>query len=313
MPPMQVINSLNDLDGQRSTVITQGTFDGVHLGHQKILIKVCQSAKKRDMLSTLLTFYPHPRLVLNPENNELKLLTTLEEKQELLEEIGIDRLVVLPFTKEFSRIEPHAFVRDILIDKLKMKHFIIGYDHRFGKNREGSIKSLRLLSNAFNFTLNEIPALDVEESIISSTKIRNHLLVGKVQEAAKLLGRTYSLTGTVVKGREQGRVLGYPTANISVKNPYKLIPSNGVYAVRVNVNAQEYNGMMNIGDNPTFQDAKWSCEVYIFEFNQDIYDQEIQVHFVDRLRDEVKYNRVEQLTKQLRQDEIHAKKVLGHT
>jgi riboflavin kinase/FMN adenylyltransferase len=310
---MQVFNSLSELDGQGPTVLTQGTFDGVHLGHQKILKKVCQVAGEMGMPSTLLTFYPHPRLVLNPDNNELRLLTTLDEKEKILEDIGIDRLVVLPFTKEFSRIEPHAFVRDILVDKLKMKHFIIGYDHRFGKNREGSIESLKLLTQAYNFTLEEIPALDVEESIISSTKIRKHLLEGSVTEASKLLGRTYSLTGTVVKGRKQGRVLGYPTANLLVKNQYKLIPANGVYAVKVTADDQVYYGMMNIGENPTFKDAHWSCEVHIFEFDRDIYGEEMIVRFEDRLRDEVKYERVEELIEQLKRDEIHAKKVLGHT
>lgn len=307
---MKVLQQLQDFNDSRKVFLTQGTFDGVHLGHQKILSKLVVEAKENNGVSVLLTFYPHPRLVLYPDDNTLKLLSTIEEKEEILSSLGLDYLIVLPFTKELSRMPAFEFVRDVLVNGLKVHKFIIGYDHRFGRNREGSLIELREYANSFDFELEEISAKDVDNAIVSSTKIRKAVLEGKVEKAASFLGRNYSLRGKVVKGHARGRQMGYPTANIELGSTFKLVPINGVYAVFVHFNGHKMGGMMNIGNNPTFDPAAWSVEVHIFDFYADIYGRMIEVECVRRLRDEVKFNNAAELIQQLQKDEHHSRKIL---
>lgn len=307
---MKVHHHIDSFDAVGPVVLTQGTFDGVHYGHQQILKRVVAEARACNGESVLLTFYPHPRLVLYPNDNDLKLLNTLEEKIALVEALGIDHLVVLPFTKEFSRISPEQFVSSILINKLRIRKMIIGYDHRFGRNREGSLKDMQRYAAQFNFSLEEIPAQDIEDCIVSSTKIRTALLSGDVVEARALLGRPYSVKGTVVHGSKKGKELGYPTANIEVDSKFKLIPSNGVYAVKAQLGGKEFGGMLNIGDNPTFHDKKWSIEVHIFEFSGDAYNQSIEIAFIEKMRNEMKYSSVDLLIEQMRKDEVNARNII---
>lgn len=308
---MKVYRDINDVVLQGPVVVTQGTFDGVHYGHQKILSEVVSTARTLKGESVLLTYYPHPRLVLYPNDNDLKLLNTLDEKEHLVRDLGIDHLVVLPFTKEFSRMSPEEFVKDILIDKLKVTKLVIGYDHRFGKNRSGSLEDMERFGKKFGFEVQEIPAQDIENSIVSSTKVRNALLRGDVKEANELLGREYSVHGIVVHGTKRGHSLGYPTANVQVSSEYKLIPANGVYAVKVKIKDELFGGMLNIGDNPTFLDKNWSVEVHIFDFNKDIYNAELEISFIERMRDEIKFSNIEKLMEQMKTDERNAKQILG--
>lgn len=307
---MKVHHNIDEFFTNLQVVLTQGTFDGVHYGHQQILKKLVADAKDVDGESVLLTFYPHPRLVLYPNDNDLKLLSTLNEKIALVEELGVDHLVVLPFTKELSRLSPEMFVRSILVDRLKVSKLIIGYDHRFGRNREGSLQDMQGFAREYGFELEEIRAQDIDDCIVSSTKIRNALLAGNVMEAENLLGRPYSISGVVVHGTKQGKLLGYPTANIEVNSEYKLIPANGVYAVKIKLADRIYGGMLNIGDNPTFIDKKWSIEVHIFEFQKDIYNQTVEISFIQKMRDELKFASKEKLIQQLKLDEINAREIV---
>ena len=310
---MKIYHNIDDFVPTKPVVLTQGTFDGVHYGHRRILQRVVNEAKKIGGESILLTFYPHPRLVLYPQDNDLKLLSTLSEKGKLVRDIGIDHMIVLPFTKKLSRLKPEFFVRDILVTKLQVRKLIIGYDHRFGRNREGDLVAMTRYAKDYGFELEEIPAQDVDESIVSSTKIRKALISGDVAEAHRYLGRMYSLSGKVVHGSEKGHELGYPTANIEIESEYKLIPANGVYAVEVNLASGKMGGMLNIGYNPTFPDKNWSIEVHIFEFNDDLYNQDLEIAFVQRMRDEIKFDSREQLILQLKKDEIEAKAILNES
>ena len=309
---MKISRSLQEFQVDKPVVLTQGTFDGVHLGHEKILKRIINRAKEINGESVLLTFYPHPRLVLFPDDNQLRLITTLEERFEILREMGLDQVVVLPFTKELSRVRAEEYVRDILVQQLNMKVFIIGYDHRFGRNREGSIEDILSMSETFEFEVEEISRQDIEESTVSSSKIRKALLSGDVHKARTYLGRDFTLEGKVVHGMARGNVLGYPTANIQVNDPFKLIPGNGVYAVQVEYSGKTYGGMLNIGDNPTFDDASWSIEVNIFNFNEDIYGQQLRLYFVERMRDELKFDSSKQLRQQLDQDKEMAQVMLRY-
>ena len=291
-------------------ILTQGTFDGVHFGHQKILRQVVDEALQIGGVSVLLTFYPHPRLVLYPDDNELKLLSTIEEKVDLVSALGIDYLIIMPFTQELSRLRADEFVRDILVEKLHLTKLIIGYDHRFGRNREGGMQEMVLFSETYGFELEEIPAQDISESIVSSTKIRQALLNGEVHQAGKYLGTAYVLRGKVEEGMQRGTTIGYPTANIRVNSSYKLIPKNGVYAVWVYIDEKKFEGMLNIGYNPTFDDKKWSVEVHLFDFNQNVYHKEITVAFVSRTRDEQKFDDLQSLINQLKEDEKEIRAIL---
>jgi riboflavin kinase/FMN adenylyltransferase len=283
------------------TVITIGTFDGVHLGHRKILERLINSAKNTGLKSTVLTFFPHPRMVLQ-KDTDIKLLNTIEEKTQIMEGLGIDYLIIHPFTKAFSRLSATEFVRDILVNSLKAKKIIIGYDHRFGRNRNANIQDLMAFGNSLGFEVEEIPAQEIDDVSVSSTKIRNALLDGDVATANSYLSYAYMLTGTVKKGKGLGKGFGFPTANLHIAEAYKLIPKNGAYVVKSTLNGKAYFGMMNIGFNPTVYGTEKSIEVNFFEFDGNLYDQKIQVEILHRIRDEHKFNSVEELREQLKKD-----------
>ena len=307
---MKVVYDIKEFDPKKPVVLTQGTFDGVHFGHRKILRHVVSEAREIDGVSVLLTFYPHPRLVLYPDDNELKLLTTIEEKVELVSAIGIDYLIIIHFTQELSRLRASDFVRDILVEQLHISKLIIGYDHRFGRNREGGLKEMIQFSETYNFKLEEIPPQDIEDSIVSSTKIRKALLDGDVHLAKEYLGDLYTISGKVEEGLQRGTTIGYPTANVRVGSSFKLIPKNGVYAVWVYIDKIRYAGMLNIGYNPTFEGKKWSMEVHILNFNKNIYHHKILISFHSRIREEMKFENVTSLVNQLTKDEKKIRSIL---
>lgn len=307
---MRVYRSLKDFERLKSAVVTQGTFDGVHLGHVKILERLNNVARERSAESVLLTFYPHPRLVLQPDDNRLKLLNSEQEKIERLEKSGLGHLIIIPFDMAFSRQSPQEFIENVMINTIGVGHFIVGYDHRFGRNREGSIADLRRFSSDFGFSVEEVGAEEVEDITISSTKIRNALHAGDVSTANDFLGYPYCISGIVVKGDGRGKTIGYPTANIRVDEPLKLIPADGVYAVTVTLNGAEYKGMANIGNRPTFENATHSIEVHLFDFSDDLYGKSLRLHLHGRLRGEEKFSDITTLRSQLAQDEAAARKLL---
>ncbi len=306
---MIVKNSLKEVSSKNSSIVTIGTFDGVHLGHQKIIKQLVASSKKNNLISTVLTFFPHPRMVLQ-QNSDLKLLNTLHEKTAILKSCGLEQLIIEPFTKEFSRLTALEFVRDVLVNKLHTKKIIIGYDHRFGRNRTASIGDLKEFGQVFNFEVQEISAKEINDVSVSSTKIRNALSEGDIKKANTYLGYSYMLTGTIIKGKGLGKQLHFPTANLQIKEPYKLIPKNGAYIVKSTLNNKATFGMMNIGYNPTVNGKKKSIEIHFFDFNNDLYNQKIQVHLIDRLRDEEKFSSVEALKTQLQKDKETALKTI---
>jgi riboflavin kinase / FMN adenylyltransferase len=303
---VKVYYNLEEIDQLRNPVVTTGTFDGVHVGHQTIIKRLKEIAAKEQGETVLLTFFPHPRMVLYPEDDSLKLINTQEEKIELLEKYGIDHLIVLPFTKEFSRLSSIEYVRNILVNKLKTKKLVIGYNHQFGRNREGSFEHLKEFAPVYGFEVEEIPAQDVDHVSVSSTKIRKALSEGDIQTANLYLGHKYSIRGTVVKGRCLGREMGYPTANLVIEESYKLIPGLGVYAVDVHYNDKFYKGMLSIGTNPTVGNNSVSIEVNIFDFNQDIYGEKLIIDFKEKMREEVKFENLDQLKSQLNLDKEKA-------
>lgn len=294
-------------------VVTSGTFDGVHTGHRKIIHRIMELADDINGESVILTFEPHPRLILAPHDTSLRLLTTLDEKLELLEYMGIAHTLIIPFNREFAALSSQQFVQNVLIGTLHTHSLVIGYDHQFGRNREGSFANLKKLSSSLGFHVEEIPAQDVDNVHVSSTKIRQALLDGNVQAAARYLSYPYQLRGTVVDGSKIGRTLGYPTANIQINNNLKLIPAIGIYAVKVEIEGQLFHGMMSIGRRPTIEDTeKISLEVHIFEMNKNLYGQSLIIYMIERMRDEVKYNNVEELKQQLQFDEQQAKSILNN-
>lgn len=281
---------------------TQGTFDGVHFGHQKILKKVVEDASEMNAESVLLTFHPHPRTVLNV-TSQIRQIQDMDDKIELLEQMGIDHLIVMKFDLELSQLEPLEFVKKIWVDGIKVNKFIIGYDHKFGKNRAGDIDFLTKVSDDLGFEVLQIDALDIENCIISSTQIRKAIQTGAMEIAASLLGRPFGLKGTVVRGKGLGKQLGFPTANIMVGNTDLIVPANGVYAVEISVLEKKYEGMLNIGTNPTFGDNKQTIEVNIFDFFNEIYNVSVKVSFFKKIRDVYKFKNEQELIKQLRKDE----------
>lgn len=285
-------------------VLTIGTFDGVHKGHQKIIDQLNIEAERIGGESVLLTFDPHPRMVLNPDSHGLKLLQTLDEKIAKLEHMGLQNLIIYPFDYEFSRLSAIDFVNEILYTKLNVRKLVIGYDHQFGNKREGNIVFLKNVSKEFNFEVVEIPAWEIDEVNVSSTRIRNALLGGDVALAAKLMGEPFSIHAVVSKGNQLGRTIGYPTANLSTIDSCKIIPAIGVYAVRCWIEQKEYIGMMNIGSRPTVsKENTIQLEVHLFDFDADIYGVTILVEFITRIRDEQKFPSLDDLVKQLKSDE----------
>lgn len=301
---MIIIEGHQAIPDIQNAIVTSGTFDGVHFGHQKILKKIVKTAKELNGKSVVLTFWPHPRFVLFPEEKTLKLLTTFEEKAKLLEEVGIDYLIKVEFTKEFSQLSSETFIQNMLVEKLKTKKLIIGYDHRFGKNRTGSFEYLKENSHLFGFEVEEIPRQDIDDVGVSSTKIRQALFHGEVDLAAEYLGRKYSIVGTVVEGKKIGTELGFPTANVKVSEDYKLIPKDGAYAVRVKVDEKWLQGMLNVGIRPTVGGLHRVIETHLFDFEQQIYGQKVTIEFVKHLRDEKKFDSLEDLKGQLQKDKL---------
>lgn len=288
------------------TVVTIGTFDGVHIGHKFVLKKVNELAEKNNYKSTVLTFFPHPRMVLQ-QDSSIKLLNTIPEKEELLSKLGIENLIIHPFDLEFSRLSAEEFVKDILVKKLNVGIIIIGHDHRFGRNRTATINDLIEYGKEYDFDVQEITAKEIDDIAISSTKIRTALLEGNIHTANKYLGYEYFIIGKVVHGKQIGRTIGFPTANIEISENYKLIPKNGVYIISSNLNGEKHFGMMNIGINPTVDGLEQKIEVYFFDFDKDIYGQEIKIEIYSRIRDENKYNSLDELKTQLKSDELTSK------
>jgi riboflavin kinase/FMN adenylyltransferase len=308
---VKVYHSIDQFPSDINSVLTLGTFDGVHKGHKYVLKRMNEIAQNEGGESVLLTFYPHPRHVLQPEDQKLKLLNTIDEKIKELEKSGIQHFIIHEFTKDFSRTKSVNFIRDLLVNKLKMKHMVVGYDHHFGRNREGSYNELKELSELYNFTLEKIPPQDESEVTVSSTKIRKLLSQGFIEKANAYLGYKYSISGIVVKGNKIGRTLSYPTANILIENKWKLLPFDGVYVVKVILKNKQCFGMLNIGNKPTLNECKHSLEVHIFDFSDDIYDAEIKVEFLKRMRDEKYFESLADLQSQLKIDENNCKKYLN--
>lgn len=310
---MKVFKSLPLPGPIPNPVITIGTFDGVHLGHLKILERLKQRAQEMGGQSVVMTFDPHPRQVLFPDDENLRLINTLDEKIANLEKAGIENLVIQPFTKDFSRLTALEFVRDILVSQLGVKELIIGYDHHFGRNREGSIEQLREMSATFGFSVEEIPARLIDEVTVSSTKIRNAILEGDMHTANAYLGYAFSFTGTVVHGDKRGRTIGFPTANIELNDAYKILPGAGVYAVKATVKGQRYNGVMNLGYRPTVSDSRQlRVEVHLFDMNEEIYGEKMTITVADRIRGEQKFNSLVELGEQIKRDVAQSKKILGY-
>ncbi|GAB4244182.1 MAG: bifunctional riboflavin kinase/FAD synthetase [Ekhidna sp.] len=308
---LKVIDHLEDFEPPSFSVVTIGTFDGVHIGHQTILKKIVHDAKKHNGKSILITFWPHPRFVLGKDESTLKLLSTFDEKIKLVEEIGVDYILKVAFTPEFSNLSAREFVENILVEKVATRKLYIGYDHHFGNNREGNIDFLREVADTYGFDVNEIPRQDIDDIGVSSTKIRNALSEGKVEYANALLGRNYQLRGTVVHGNKTGRSIGFPTANIQLNESYKLLPADGAYAAYVTVERQQVKAMLNIGFKPTVDGTGRTIEAHLFNFAADIYGKTVEVSFVKSLRKEMKFDSLDQLKGQLALDREEALKILG--
>lgn len=302
---MRIFQGFEALEEIKNPVLTIGTFDGVHLGHQKIIQQLNAEAEKIGGESVLFTFYPHPRMVLYPDTHGLKLIQTQVEKIDKLRRIGLDNVIVHPFTKEFSRLTAVEFVRDYLVNKLHVKKLVIGYDHQFGKNREGGLEFLLEVCDTYGFEVIEIGAQEIDEVNVSSTKIRNAIKSGEMVLAESYLGEPFELYGKVVEGEALGRQIGFPTANLDVESDIKLIPATGVYAVNMLLgDGRIYEGMMNIGSRPTISDEKRvSIEIHLFDFMGDLYGEQVTVQLLSRFRDEQKFNSVDELTDQLKKDE----------
>ena len=308
---MKIIRSIAAFNSSEKTIVTIGTFDGIHIGHKKILKNLISTANKEGKKSVLLTFFPHPRMVLQKDKTIL-LLNTLDEKSMLLEKMGLDYLIIHPFSKEFSRLTALDFVRDILVNKLNTSKLIIGYDHHFGKNREGNIHQLKEYSSLYDFDIEEIPAQDIDDVSVSSTKIRTALKEGSLKTANAYLGYQYMLSGIVVSGKQLGGTIGFPTANIEVKESYKLIPSTGVYIIKTQINSVVFYGIMNIGFNPTVLGKHQTIEAHLFDFNDDLYGKKITIALIHFLREEQKFNSVEELVDQLNIDKKNAVSYLSN-
>lgn len=299
---MKTYNSIYDYNKKEKSIVTIGTFDGVHIGHKLILEKLIQNAKERDCESVVLTFFPHPRMVLQ-ESSDVKLINTIKEKSELIGNIGIENLIIHPFDQKFSRLTAEEFVKTILVDLLNIKKIIIGYDHRFGRNRTANIDDLIVYGKQYDFEVEQISAQEINDNAVSSTKIRNAILEGNISLANKYLGYNYTFSGEVVKGKQLGRTIGFPTANIHIKESYKLIPKNGVYIVKSNYDGNTIFGMMNIGNRPTVNGENQTIEVNFFDFDEDIYNKIISIEILAFIREEQKFDSLDSLKSQLNKDQ----------
>ncbi len=308
---MQIHKSLNNLPVFKNAVLTIGTYDGVHFGHQQIIKRLNEIATEINGESVLLTFDPHPRLVLHPEDETLKLISTIDEKEELLASFGLNHIVIAEFSKDFGNMEAKEYVEKILINNFHPKKIVIGYDHRFGKDRKGNIDLLRQLSSKYNYEVEEISAQTLDEIKVSSTKVRNYLLDGKIKEANQLLAHPFTIKGKVVHGDKIGRILGFPTANIDVSNPHKLIPASGVYAVKIKIENVFYIGALSIGYRETvFDNSSLTIEVFIIDFDGDLYNKSLDMIFVDFLRPQIKYENWDLLKEQIEKDVENIKTIM---
>jgi riboflavin kinase/FMN adenylyltransferase len=299
---LKIFHSINDFKSTKKTILTLGTFDGVHVGHRKILEKVTQNTENGKHESLVLTFFPHPRMVLHGQS-EVKLLNTIDEKIDLLEKAGIQNLVIHPFDETFSKLTAEEFVKTVLVDHFNIKKIIIGHDHRFGRNRSADINDLIAFGEQYGFEVEQISVQEINDVSISSTKIRNALMEGNMALANDYLGYDYFLTGTISRGKQLGRTIDFPTANLKIEENYKLIPRNGAYVVKSIINQKTVYGMMNIGFNPTVASENLSIEIHYFDFDEDLYDQKISVSILERLRPEQKFGSVDLLKEQLEKDE----------
>lgn len=300
---MKIFHSIKDFSSPKKTILTLGTFDGVHIGHKKILEKVIQNTLDESYESLVLTFFPHPRMILQ-ERSEIKLLNTITEKINLLEQLGIQNLVIHPFDESFSRLTAEEFVKNVLVDQFKIHKIIIGYDHRFGRNRTADINNLIEFGEKYNFEVEQISAQEINAISVSSTKIRNAIQEGNMYLANKYLGYDYFITGTVIKGKQLGRTIGFPTANLNIEEDYKLIPLKGVYIVSSEINGKKVFGMMNIGFNPTVGNEQLSIEIHYLNFDADLYNQQLSVAILKRIRGEEKFDSVDLLKTQIEKDKM---------
>lgn len=305
---MRVVRQLNSETKFNHPILTLGTYDGVHLGHQEIIRSLVEKAKRENKESVLFTFEPHPRKVLYPDSYSVKLIDTVDEKLAKLEKLGLDTVILFPFTKEFSRLSAMEFVRDVLVNQIGVSEMHIGHDHHFGKNREGSFHELEELGELYTFKVFQLSAISAGDVTISSTKIRNAILEGNVEYASGLMGAPFVLQGKVVKGQQIGRTIGFPTANIDLENTEKIFPKNGVYAVKAYLDDRLVFGVMNIGTRPTVaNNGQVTIEVHLFDFTEEIYDQQVKVEVMQHLRDEKRFENIEELKHQIQQDEITAR------
>ncbi len=307
---MIIYQGIDDIRPLRNAVVTSGTFDGVHRGHQTILGRLTEVAKASGGESVLITYWPHPRTVVSNDSQNLKLLTTLDEKSALIDQAGVEHLVIIPFTRSFSQLTSGEYINQILVEKIGTKKLVIGYDHRFGRDREGGFEYIKAHQHEYGFEIEEIPRQDVDAVGVSSSKIRAALNEGNIHTANQFLGRPYTLTGTIVKGRQLGRTIGFPTANMQVDDAAKLVPANGVYAVAVEYGGQTLGGMLNIGFRPTVAGTHQTIETYIFDFDKDIYGEHMTLRFKEFLRPEQKFDGLPALVAQLKHDEEAARAVL---
>lgn len=306
---MKVIKTIENYAELKGCALTIGTFDGVHIGHQQIIRRLVKQAKKKNLLSVVLTFFPHPRMILQKES-DIRLIDTLDEKQQLLANLGIDILVIHPFSKTFSRQLADEFIRNILVHTFQIDHLIIGYDHRFGRNREATIDDLINAGSTYGFSVEKIEAQEIASVNVSSTKIRSAIEKGEIQKANEFLNRPFKITGTVVKGAEIGRTIGFPTANLIIKESYKLLPADGVYFVKSIHEQTTLYGMMNIGFRPTVKGKKRSYEVHFFDFEKDLYEQSITVELLEQIRKERSFSTLDELKKQLTLDKVHCQNLI---
>ena len=306
---MQVFENILEYKSSRKSIVTIGTFDGVHIGHRKIITNMVEKGEKENLLSILLTFFPHPRMVLQKDSN-IKMIDTINEKKNIFKKLGVEVLIIQPFTKDFSRMSAIKFTRDILVNSLKVSKLMIGYDHRFGRNREATVKTLKSFGLDYNFKVDEIPAQDIESISVSSTKVRKAIRSGDFKLVNKFLSRPFNLSGKIIKGDELGRKIGYPTANLKIFEKYKLKPQNGVYLTRTKLKKQTYFGMMNIGIRPTISAKNNQIETHLFDFNGNLYGHEMTLEILEKIREEKKFKSIEKLKIQLDVDKKHCQKLI---
>ena len=307
---MKIYHHIDEFKPVKNAVVTIGTFDGVHIGHRKIIGRIKELADASGGETVILTFFPHPRMILNPEDESIKLINSINEKAELMEQLGVDHLIITPFSRDFSNQTAEDYIRDILVNKIGTKKIVIGYDHRFGKDRQGGLDDLLRLAPDYNYEVIEIPEQDINDVAVSSTRIRHALLESNVDLANEFLGYTFFITGKVTRGDQIGRQLGYPTANIVIEEKYKLIPGDGIFAVKVEVKDKIYTGMAYIGTRPTIDGIRRNIEVNIFDFNEEIYYEKIRMQFYHFVRGDIKFTGLDALKVQLAQDKIDVLKLM---